>query len=156
MLIRFQIYSDCKSQEGPSTYQEWRPLWQKHGQERRKRNRSGAKGPALAVTLTDKVVFVLLMLPLKLRTPATFITIHARVFSGSVVSSSLQPTNCSLPASSVHGILQASIMEWVAISSSSRGSSQPRDQTPGLLHCRQILYLLSHRGSPYHAWLTPL
>ena len=30
--------------------------------------------------------------------------------------------------SSVHGILQAGILEWVAISSS-RGSSQPRDQT---------------------------
>ena len=34
----------------------------------------------------------------------------------------------SLPGSSVHGILQARILEWVAISSS-RGSSQPRDQT---------------------------
>ena len=32
------------------------------------------------------------------------------------------------PGSSVHGILQARILEWVAISSS-RGSSQPRDQT---------------------------
>ena len=31
----------------------------------------------------------------------------------------------------------------------SRGSSQTRDQTkPGLLRCRQILYQLSHRGSP--------
>ena len=34
----------------------------------------------------------------------------------------------SLPGSSVHGILQARILEWVAISFS-RGSSQPRDQT---------------------------
>ena len=34
----------------------------------------------------------------------------------------------SLPGSSVHGILQARILEWVAISYS-RGSSQPRDQT---------------------------
>ena len=32
--------------------------------------------------------------------------------------------NCSPPGSSVHGILQARILEWVAISSS-RGSSQP-------------------------------
>ena len=37
-------------------------------------------------------------------------------------------TNCSLPGSPVHGILQARILEWVAISSF-RGSSQPRDQT---------------------------
>ena len=35
--------------------------------------------------------------------------------------------NCSLPGSSVHGILQARILEWVAIFSS-RGSSQPRGQ----------------------------
>ena len=35
---------------------------------------------------------------------------------------------CSPPGSSVHGILQARILEWVAISSS-RGSSQHRDQT---------------------------
>ena len=34
----------------------------------------------------------------------------------------------SLPGSFAHGILQARILEWVAISSS-RGSSQPRDQT---------------------------
>ena len=33
---------------------------------------------------------------------------------------------CSLPGSSVHGILQARILEWTAISSS-RGSSQRRD-----------------------------
>ena len=36
--------------------------------------------------------------------------------------------DCSSPGSSVHGIFQASILEWVAISFS-RGSSQPRDQT---------------------------
>ena len=38
------------------------------------------------------------------------------------------PLDCSLPGSSVHGILQARILEWAAISFS-RGSSQPRDQT---------------------------
>ena len=36
--------------------------------------------------------------------------------------------DCSLPGSSVHGIFQARVLEWVAISFS-RGSSQPRDQT---------------------------
>ena len=36
--------------------------------------------------------------------------------------------NCSPPGSSVHGIFQARILEWVAIPFS-RGSSQPRDQT---------------------------
>ena len=38
------------------------------------------------------------------------------------------PVDCSPPGSSVHGILQARILEWVAISFS-RGSSQPRDRT---------------------------
>ena len=36
--------------------------------------------------------------------------------------------DCNLPGSSVHGIFQARIMEWVAFPSS-RGSSQPRDWT---------------------------
>ena len=38
------------------------------------------------------------------------------------------PVDCSLPGSSDHGIFQARILEWVAISFS-RESSQPRDQT---------------------------
>ena len=38
------------------------------------------------------------------------------------------PMDCSPPGSSVHGILQERILEWVAISFS-RGSSQPRDRT---------------------------
>ena len=37
------------------------------------------------------------------------------------------PRDCSPPGSSVHGILQARILEWIAMPSS-RGSSQPRDQ----------------------------
>ena len=36
------------------------------------------------------------------------------------------PMECSLPGSSIHGIFQARILEWAAISFS-RGSSQPRD-----------------------------
>jgi len=38
------------------------------------------------------------------------------------------PMDCSPPGSSIHGILQARILEWVAIPFS-RGSSQPRNQT---------------------------
>ena len=38
------------------------------------------------------------------------------------------PMDCKLPSSSVHRVLQARILEWVAISFS-RGSSWPRDQT---------------------------
>ena len=36
--------------------------------------------------------------------------------------------DCSPPGSSIHGILQARILEWVAFPFS-RGSSQPRNQT---------------------------
>ena len=39
------------------------------------------------------------------------------------------PVDCSLPGSSIHGTLQARILQWVAISFS-RGSSRPRDRTP--------------------------
>ena len=38
------------------------------------------------------------------------------------------PMDCSLPGSSVHGIFQALVLEWIAISFS-KGSSQPRDRT---------------------------
>ena len=44
----------------------------------------------------------------------------------SCTSDSLQPMDWSLPGSSVHGILQARILEWGAMPFS-RGSSQPRD-----------------------------
>ena len=52
------------------------------------------------------------------------------------------PLDCSLPGSFAHRILQARILEWVAISSSRR-SSRPRDQT--LISCvscmgRWVLY----------------
>ena len=50
------------------------------------------------------------------------------LFSPSVMSDSCDCMDCSLPGSSVHGILQARILEWVAISFS-RGSSQPRGGT---------------------------
>ena len=42
------------------------------------------------------------------------------------------PMDCSLPGSSVHGILQAWILEWVAMSSF-RGSSQPRIEPASIL-----------------------
>ena len=44
------------------------------------------------------------------------------------MSDSFSSIDCSLPGSSVHGIFQAIVLEWVAISFS-RGSSQPRART---------------------------
>ena len=57
------------------------------------------------------------------------------------------PTLCVPMDYTAHGILQARILEWVAFLFSS-GSSQPRDRTQLSPHCRQILYQLSHKGSP--------
>ena len=53
-------------------------------------------------------------------------------------------TLCDPMDYTVHGILQARILEWVAFPFS-RGSSQPRDCTQ-VSHCKQILYQLSHQG----------
>ena len=58
--------------------------------------------------------------------------------------------DCSLPGSSVHGILQARILEWVA-TPSSRGSSQSGGRAQvSCVSCigRQVLYPLGHPGSP--------
>ena len=49
-------------------------------------------------------------------------------FSHWVISDTYDPKDCSLPGSSVHGISQTRITEWVAISFS-RIASQPRNQT---------------------------
>ena len=57
------------------------------------------------------------------------------------------PMDCSLPGASVHGIFQARILEWVAIPFL-QGIFSTQGSNPGLPHCRQILYCLSHLGSP--------
>ena len=56
------------------------------------------------------------------------------------------PTDCSLPGSSVHGIFQTRILERVAISFS-RGSSRPRDRTWVSCFVGRRFYCLSHQGS---------
>ena len=62
-----------------------------------------------------------------------------------------EPTDCSLPAFSVHGILQARILGWVAIPFS-RGSSRPRDQSLASCIGSQVLRCLSHQESPGNTW----
>ena len=57
-----------------------------------------------------------------------FIVVSLPGFIREVTQSCPDPMDCSLPGSSVHGIFQAIVLEWIAISFS-RGSSQPRDQT---------------------------
>ena len=59
------------------------------------------------------------------------------------------PVDCSLLGSSVHGISQVRMLEWVAISSF-RGSSQPRDRTCVSGIGRQILYLWAAKDTQPH------
>ena len=68
------------------------------------------------------------------------------------------PMDCSSAGSSIHGISQTRILEWVAISFF-RGSSPPRNQicmsfvsciVDGLLHCRQMGFTSRAPGKAKH------
>ena len=72
----------------------------------------------------------------------------AAMMSGSLVTLLSDRISPALPISIAPlsmGILQARILEWVAMSSS-RGTFPTQGLSPGLPHC--ILYCLSHQGSP--------
>ena len=56
------------------------------------------------------------------------------------------PMDCSLQGSSIHGVFQGRVLEWVAISFS-RGSSWPRDQTRVSLTVDRCFYHLRHLWS---------
>ena len=64
-----------------------------------------------------------------------------------VTDTQLCSTFCDPMDYTVHGILQARILEWIAFPFS-RGILPAQGSNPGLLHCKQILYKLSHKGSP--------
>ena len=66
-------------------------------------------------------------------------TMHVRAKLLHSCPSFCDPSDCSLPGSFLNGIIQARILEWVAMSSS-RGSSWPRDQTCVSCTDRWILY----------------
>ena len=55
------------------------------------------------------------------------------------------PMYCNPPGSSVCGILQTRLLEWIAVPSSRERIFLTQELNPGLLHCRQILYHLSYR-----------
>ena len=57
------------------------------------------------------------------------------------------PTLCDPMDYTVHGVLQARILEWVAFSLLQQ-TFQTQESNWGLLHCRGILYQLSYQGSP--------
>ena len=92
-------------------------------------------------TVTYRLTFLLIPFFIELHVHTHFLmsvisfkTFHLKIISD-LVSEVAQscptlcyPVDCRPPGSSVHGILQARILEWVAISFS-RGSSQSRDRT---------------------------
>ena len=65
----------------------------------------------------------------------------------SVVSNLLKPNDCSLPGSSTHGDSPGKIT-GVGCHALLQGIFPTQGLNPGLSHCRQILYQLSHQGSP--------
>ena len=61
------------------------------------------------------------------------------------------PVDCSPPGFSVHRILQARMLEWVAISFS-RGSSQPRDKTRVFLIAGRLFSIWATREA-FYGWV---
>ena len=119
---------------------------------------------ALCVFLCDFTYCIVFLI---LKCPSTVITSRARqglCFSLSSIFSTVSSTwkvkklisqsclilcdcmDCSPPSSSVHGISQARILDWLAISSSG-GSSQHRDRTLICYIAGRFFYHLSHQDN---------
>ena len=64
-----------------------------------------------------------------------------------VMSDSFYPKDDSWPGSSVHGILQERILVG-GCHSLLQGIFPTEGSNPGLLHCRKILYHVSHQEKP--------
>ena len=96
----------------------------------------------LAYVTTNKTGYIILYCD-------RFIILFTQIIHSEVTQSCPilgDPMDCSPPGSSIHGMFQARILEWVAISFS-KGTSWPRGSNLRLLHCRQMPYRLSHKGS---------
>ena len=77
---------------------------------------------------------------------ATFSFTHLCVLVTQSCQTLCNPMGCSLPCSSLPGILQARILEWVAIPFS-RGILPAQTSNQGVSLCRQILYHLRYQGN---------
>ena len=58
------------------------------------------------------------------------------------------PLDCNQPGLSVHGILQARMLEWVALLQEVSLNPGLNQHLLCLLHCRQVLYMPSHHPEP--------
>ena len=82
--------------------------------------------------------------------------VHMRAKSLQLQPTLCNPTDCSPLDYSVHGVLQARMLEWVPMPSS-RGASPPRDGTHlSYATCigRPFLHLWCHLGSPHPSFYT--
>ena len=75
-----------------------------------------------------------------------YLSIYIHILVAQLCPTPWDPIDCSLPDSSVHGINQARILEWVAISFS-RGSSKPRDQIQVSCTAGRLFTVWATRGS---------
>ena len=94
-----------------------------------------------------------ILYPLSHRGSPLFLDVVFVVLVAKLCPTLCDPMDCSPPASSVHGISQARILEWVAISFS-RGSSQPRDQTH--VSCIDSLVLYHWATRETHLFVYPI
>ena len=83
------------------------------------------------------------------KTPKNFLS--NSIFKNTAdISSEYENQSCSLPGSSVHGILQAKILEWIAILFS-RASSQPKDWTQVSCIAGRFFIIWATREAQRHA-----
>ena len=102
-------------------------------------------GPSLLGALSNKLCFHWQSVPDLL---ALSVCVKVKMKSLSCVLTLCDPLGCSPPGSSVHGVFQERILEWVVISFPTQGSN------PGLLHCR---YLPPEPpGNPILFYLAPV
>ena len=83
-------------------------------------------GPLVRASFSPSLCLNFLLLVSIVSDCKRWLCVHAKSFQSCLTL--CDPMNCSLPGSSVHGILQARILEWIAIFFS-RASSWLRDQT---------------------------
>ena len=74
---------------------------------------------------------------------------------GGLVAQSCDPRDCSLPGSSVHGIFQVRILEWVC-HFLLQSIFLTQELNLGLLHSGQLLYQWSYEGRPGGLWVLEL
>ena len=89
------------------------------------------------LSLKKYLIFLIFILKIFIWLPWVFVEL----------SDSCDPLDFSPPGFSVHGILQARILEWVAIPFS-RGIFLTQGSNPGLLHWECGVLSLDHQGSP--------